>query len=404
MKAYLFLDTNTLLHYTNFDEIPWASLFKLDEVVLVITITVLNEIDTKKYDSRDSIQKRARSVSKLIDRLEDGVSVREDVTIKYIAKEPRVNWDAYELDKDVNDDRILAAFINYKCGNNEEKYLVTQDGNFRRKANAFGVNCLTLPDELELELTTDAEKELRKLKAESTAIKVQRPELSLMLLNGSDLGDFYEFRYVQPSLMDENEMRTALEEAREQAKLWAATGYGDVGYAKKYENYLIKLRDYEYKSKALMVLEFVLINEGAAPANTVIYKLAFPSYLKISEYDNLLEKAEKPEPPDLTPFFLQGISNIDITPYRTERIELPNLRKAFKLDNETIDIYEGINNIIVEINCKQVLQKQKLNIGKLYVLVEDHEYMKSFTIPYEMVCAEPPSDKEGELHIRVLRE
>ena len=289
MKAYLFLDTNTLLHYKNFDQILWLDLFGFEKAVLVITATVANEIDKKKYDNRDSIQKRARSVSKLFGKFGNDAEVREKVTIKYIAKEPIIDWEKLGLDKEINDDRILAAFINYKYTNDGEKHLVTQDGNFIRKAAAFGVTVKSLPDDLEIELTTDAEKELQKIKAEIIAIKNQKPNLSLKFTNGEDLSDYFEFRYERPRLMDENVAKKEIGEAKEASKHWAAMGLGDSNYVDKYERYIKELGDYQHKKAGLIVLEFVLTNDANVPANIVKYRLTFPSYLKISELDDLLE-------------------------------------------------------------------------------------------------------------------
>ena len=47
---YIVLDSNILLHYISFEEIPWQEEFGCGEVTIVLTGMVLEEIDKKKDD------------------------------------------------------------------------------------------------------------------------------------------------------------------------------------------------------------------------------------------------------------------------------------------------------------------------------------------------------------------
>jgi hypothetical protein len=68
-------DTNALLHYTRFDQLPWAERVHAALVRLVIPIAVIDELDAKKYARREEFQQRARELLTLIDRC-DGLPSR----------------------------------------------------------------------------------------------------------------------------------------------------------------------------------------------------------------------------------------------------------------------------------------------------------------------------------------
>jgi rRNA-processing protein FCF1 len=61
-------DTNALLHYTRFDQLPWAERLRVEIARLVIPIVVVDELDAKKYARREEFQQRARELLTLIDR------------------------------------------------------------------------------------------------------------------------------------------------------------------------------------------------------------------------------------------------------------------------------------------------------------------------------------------------
>lgn len=87
------LDTNALLHYTWFDQLPWAERMQVPQVRLVVPLVVVDELDAKKYARRAEFQQRARELLTRIDRYvtgspPDGYSpVREGVTVEILPDE-----------------------------------------------------------------------------------------------------------------------------------------------------------------------------------------------------------------------------------------------------------------------------------------------------------------------------
>ena len=91
------LDTNALLHYTRFDQLPWQLRIHNDRVRLVIPLTVINQLDQRKYRLHEETRQRARELLTLIDahvtaNPPDGYStVSEGVTVEVLSDELGLN-------------------------------------------------------------------------------------------------------------------------------------------------------------------------------------------------------------------------------------------------------------------------------------------------------------------------
>ena len=67
-ERYVFLDTNTFLHFQWFDEIDWPKIHSSNSVTLVLAPVILSELDEKKYEASPRVRERAKSVIKRLDR------------------------------------------------------------------------------------------------------------------------------------------------------------------------------------------------------------------------------------------------------------------------------------------------------------------------------------------------
>jgi hypothetical protein len=86
-------DTNALLHYTRYDQLPWPERIGQPIVRLIVPLVVIDELDNKKYARREEFQQRARELLALIDRYEtaapDAYSpLRQGVTFEVLPDEP----------------------------------------------------------------------------------------------------------------------------------------------------------------------------------------------------------------------------------------------------------------------------------------------------------------------------
>lgn len=140
-------DTNGLLHYTRFDQLPWTERLKAAPVRLVIPIAVVDELDAKKYARREEFQQRARELLALIDRYvttspPDGYfRVQPDVTVEILPNE------AGHLRAASNDQEILnRCELLYQATGNKVT-LITGDSGMRISAQARAIDVLKLTDD-----------------------------------------------------------------------------------------------------------------------------------------------------------------------------------------------------------------------------------------------------------------
>jgi len=139
-------DTNALLHYKRFDELPWIALLRKPLVRLVFPIVVVRELDAKKYARREEFQGRARDLLTLIDRFvsaspPDGYSeVRSGVTVEVLPDERgHLRMPGHD-----NDEEILerCEFLRQVTG--DPVTLITGDSGMRITAQSRGIDVFKL--------------------------------------------------------------------------------------------------------------------------------------------------------------------------------------------------------------------------------------------------------------------
>ena len=140
-------DTNALLHYMRFDQLPWSDRLQTAPVRLVIPIAVVDELDAKKYARREEFQQRARELLALIDRyvmaspLDGYVSVQPDVTVEVLPDE------AGHLRAVSNDQEILGRCELLYQATGTKVTLITGDSGMRISAQARGIDVVKLSDD-----------------------------------------------------------------------------------------------------------------------------------------------------------------------------------------------------------------------------------------------------------------
>ena len=70
--THCFLDTNVFLHFQRFDTVDWPKVLGVQQVCLMLTTTVMEELNHYKDDSKNpGRQKRAREI---LSRLDDVIT------------------------------------------------------------------------------------------------------------------------------------------------------------------------------------------------------------------------------------------------------------------------------------------------------------------------------------------
>jgi predicted ribonuclease YlaK len=150
-EIYCFLDTDVLMHFTDFDQADWIALLNAKQVYLVLPITVVHELNKHKDDgSKPGLQQRARSIlpkiAKLLIGAKGPVRIKEGVYLLAARVEPRIEWSEVELDEQVLDDRILARLLLFRQEYSERNVcFLTNDYTAMFKADDRGISTL-MPD------------------------------------------------------------------------------------------------------------------------------------------------------------------------------------------------------------------------------------------------------------------
>lgn len=140
------LDTNALLHYTRFDQLPWPERIGQPAVRLIVPLAVIDELDNKKYARREEFQQRARELLALIDRYETAAPdayapLRQGVTFEVLPDEPG-HFRAASTDQEILE---RCEFLAQVTGS--PVTLVTGDSGVRINARARDIEVVKLGEQ-----------------------------------------------------------------------------------------------------------------------------------------------------------------------------------------------------------------------------------------------------------------
>lgn len=185
MHAFVFDDTNVLLHYQFFDEVDWHSQLGVTSVTLVFAPVVLAELDRHKWSGSRREKARAKSVLKKIASLglsTTPISLRPGVdAIALDAEPPDALFTQHRLHPQASDDRLLASVLGF----GEERpgsrvMILSADTGLGVKARSRRIAIVAPADSLELpDEPDDLERELEKTRRELNEIKGAAPDLAL---------------------------------------------------------------------------------------------------------------------------------------------------------------------------------------------------------------------------------
>ena len=179
------LDTNILLHYISFEDIPWQEELGCGDVTIVLTAMVIEEIDLKKDDEKGKIQKRAKTVSSRIAEilLYESTSTFPVMYIEsaYATEDERR---LYHLDR--NDNQMLFDIMRSDL-DKDSVAVVSSDNNMLLRAKKQGYKIHRLGDKylLKEELSKE-EKEAQAAIKELERLKKRLPKPCLIFENGEN--------------------------------------------------------------------------------------------------------------------------------------------------------------------------------------------------------------------------
>lgn len=181
----LVLDSNILLHYKYFEEIPWQEEIGCGDVTIVLSAMVLEEIDKKKDQEKGKIQKRAKAIASRIGEifLERKATKYPVVFLEdaYATEEERRQ---YNLDS--NDNQILFDIM--RSGLDlEDVIVVSSDNPMLIRAKQRGLKIHKPHDKYRVkEELSKEEKEAQAAIDELARLKNRLPEPKLIFDDGGN--------------------------------------------------------------------------------------------------------------------------------------------------------------------------------------------------------------------------
>lgn len=172
------LDSNILLHYKWFEDIPWSEEIGCDTLTIVFTSIVMEEIDKVKDEEKGKVQKRAKSVSSKLGE----ILIEEKqgkYQVKYIESPYTTENDKRQYNLDRNDNQILFAVLKSGIDTNDV-CVVSSDNAMLMRAKQFGFKIHRINEKYRVqEELTKEEKEAKAAIAELERIKNRLPDPKL---------------------------------------------------------------------------------------------------------------------------------------------------------------------------------------------------------------------------------
>ncbi|MEI7174249.1 PIN domain-containing protein [Pectobacterium carotovorum] len=191
-KLYLFPDTNIFLQCKPLGDVSFSEISDCDEIGIIITRPVQQEIDRQKGKGTSRLSKKAKAAAALFSRVLES----PDMTLVIKENSPRVllTMDlrlrpveelADQLDYQEADDRFVGIAAGFRnAGSEFEVAIITNDSGPRFSAINHGMKCFTVPSSWMLAAETDEkDKQIQQLKAQLELLSKTKPDFVISANN-----------------------------------------------------------------------------------------------------------------------------------------------------------------------------------------------------------------------------
>ena len=183
---YYFVDTNLFIQCQPLDKLDWSPLHEFEEVRLIVSHPVMDEIDNLKKKGNDRVGRRARKASETFrEMLNDAQRVVHSQCLRVVLSielQHTCSRDLEgQLDLQKRDDQLLGIVHEFvKSNPSKEVRLLTHDTVPLYKARGLGIAADPISDDWLLPPeNTEAERRLAALEAENARLKSAEPSLSI---------------------------------------------------------------------------------------------------------------------------------------------------------------------------------------------------------------------------------
>ena len=355
----MILDSNSLLHFQRPDQIDWPAMLGCRSVNLVITPTLVRELEEEKVKNRSRrLRDRAQAIVQWIANyieINAPVEIRSGVRLIIVRHSPLLNFAEHKLSHAVSDDEFIAHAIEFERERGCHVTFFTADIGLRLKLPAHGFKALVPPDDLKLPDEPDeTEKENAKLKAELSRHTNRLPRLKLSFLDGST-------KFSLPS------QRLAVDEIEAGAPHGWGTSQG------AYDKYLRDFEKWKVAARSSTAFGIRLANNGSAVATNISLELSFPDFV--------LAKELGPEPK--VPNSL-GLSHLH----------------SFEVPSDDAPSY-GERHDTISFDITNLVHNRVFESDLVWLRFKGDELIKNFSVDYQITCVEIVDPIRGYLHFTV---
>lgn len=328
--TYLFLDTNSYIHFQDFEFINWGQICNDSNFIIAVTGIAIREIDKHKDSSRGKLQKRAKNIGKKINQILRG-KLKSKVNIQYVGDPKTATFSSPLFNKNINDDWLVHTANDFEADGNR-KVIISNDFNVYSRALSLNIETIEIPDKYLLPSeTTDEERKIKELEDRLKLYfnSIANPQLSF-------LGGVCELHLKMSELPNfdnrQNEILINLQSKYPAKELPTPKTYLDLlalpdlscfnMTQEDVDNYNNSLPDfYEKESRYLyfkdvvdavnariIPLRFEICNYGHAPTGAITIELSFSGKAHILTDDNRVKyKFDRVDTPEFTTKFARQL-------------------------------------------------------------------------------------------------
>lgn len=413
----VFIDTNILLHYAPLDQIDFEELTNDKYNTLVFAPVIIFELDKHKRSTGKKQAQRAKSVVKKIEEISSHKKLTKNTEIDIITSNPNATlFNEYSLDREEQDDKLLASIIEYTLNNNDEKIaLLTGDLGLKLKSKSLSIDTISIPEKYEIVEEEDSSaKEINRLKRQLEKYAHSIPKLSLTFKNSKEFITvnlkrfvFEEFKKEQmielrsnnPYLptLDNNDnifaqLRRPIFQTEESIKK-----YNDEldSYYSEYENFLDDNKLYFIQKHLSIILELKLHNEGTIPATDIDINMHFPDGFTICSVNNRPTRPDEPKIPSKPGEFLTStVAYFSTHQYSDGPTNFPFAGRGFSSIEKT-------NSYNVNFDVSSLKHNMTFDLEHLLLSFDDFNLASGFKIEYEILAANVPEIITGQLNVKL---
>lgn len=292
-SVVVFIDSNVALECLALEQLPWREVHITGPILVLVTPTVLQEVDSKKNHPRlgDHARRFNRSMRPLLGK-QATVVIRQSPAPQVevaLADCIRVAWEQYpNLDPDESDSKVVAQALTARGPSQNGRVVISQDIRPLDLARQHGLSIFQIGENwLRPKEKSEAEKRADSLKREIDAIKSRQPNLALSYRVNKDIVSVHrihdlssqERKAIQDTIIRLHPMP---EQERDFTGSYNLISQHDYTLSKRYKRWEEQVipqfvRDYERKLElnfGHIEIVFLIENIGQVPAESLLIHLS----------------------------------------------------------------------------------------------------------------------------------